>query len=86
MRRTQLTTTDSPERFKILKKIPRLVKRLVFSMWPHLLVSPKYFFFLLRAVLNVNFTEVKVVPLLAVSFTLVYWTYAIYCYGQDGQA
>ena len=31
-------------------------------------------------------TENKVVPIVAVLFTIVYWSYSIYCYGQDGQS
>ena len=58
----------------------------IFNVATFIGMSYIIFFLLLRTVLNFNFTEVKVVPMLAVSFTLVYWTYAIYCYGQDGQA
>ena len=84
MRRTQLTTTDSRGRFKMIKKITSLVRRQEFSMWPHLLVRCRRLISYILSFYS-NFTEVKVVPMFAVSFTLVYWTYAIYCYGQDEQ-
>ena len=30
-----------------------------------------------------TFVITKVVPILAVVFTIIYWAYAIYCYGQS---
>ena len=30
-----------------------------------------------------TFVMTKVVPILAVVFTIIYWAYAIYCYGQS---
>ena len=30
-----------------------------------------------------TFIMTKVVPILAVVFTIIYWAYAIYCYGQS---